>query len=144
MTSRDTEGRPTAWRLFHRQYSRNPCRCQAITVSGLTITSADCQSIPQTREPNPQESVSNTQPQPMAAFESLEDYELLAEGKYLGVQRCAGSESLSNRREQREDDREHGIGKLYATPLKFNWFNENGVFGRDRITSCLGQSRLTE
>ena len=49
----------------------------------------------------------------MAAVEPLEDYELLAEGKYLGVQRCAGSGSLSNRREQREDDREHGIGKLY-------------------------------
>ena len=25
----------------------------------------------------------------------------------------------------------HGIGKLYPTPFKFNWFNENGVFGRD-------------
>lgn len=39
----------------------------------------------------------------------------MAEGKYLGVQRCAGSESLSNRREQREDDCEHGIGKLYPS-----------------------------
>jgi hypothetical protein len=68
-----------------------------------------------------QESVSNTQTQPMAAVEPLEDYELLAEGKYLGVQRCASSESLSNRREQREDDREHGIGKLYPTP-----FNSTG------------------
>jgi hypothetical protein len=34
-------------------------------------------------------------------------------------------------REQREDDREHGIGKLYPTPFKFNWFNEKGVFGSD-------------
>jgi hypothetical protein len=42
----------------------------------------------------------------MAAVDPLEDYELLTEGKYLGVQRCAGSESLSDRREQREDDRE--------------------------------------
>ena len=25
-----------------------------------------------------------------------------------------------------------GIGKLYPTPFKFNWFNENGVFRRDR------------
>ena len=41
--SRDTDGRPNGWRLFHLQYSRNPCRCQAITVSGLTMTRADRQ-----------------------------------------------------------------------------------------------------
>src|SRR6267378_8135127 len=40
MTSRDTEGRPSGWRLFHFQYSRNPLRCQAMTVSGLTMTCA--------------------------------------------------------------------------------------------------------
>src|SRR6516162_4031634 len=28
-------------RLFHRQYQRNPLRCQAITVSGFTISSAE-------------------------------------------------------------------------------------------------------
>jgi len=107
---------------------------------GLNYHQCGLPTIPQTREPNPQESVSNTQTQPMAAVEPLEDYELLAEGKYLGVQRCAGSESLSNRREQRDDDREHGIGKLYPTPFKFYWFNENGVFGRDRADqgSCYG------
>src|SRR5579864_3191618 len=38
MTSGDTAGRPSGWRLFHLQYRRNPCRCQAITVSGWTIT----------------------------------------------------------------------------------------------------------
>jgi hypothetical protein len=41
MASRDREGRPCGWRLFQFQYSRNPRRCQAITVSGLTITRAD-------------------------------------------------------------------------------------------------------
>jgi len=67
---------------------------------------------------------------------------LVAEGKCLSVQRCSRSESLSNRRERREDDREHRVGKPYPTPFKFNWFNENGVFGRDndmsmtRKTSC--------
>src|SRR5215469_9102331 len=40
-TPRDREGRPCGWRLFQLQYSRNPRRCQAITVSGLTIIKAD-------------------------------------------------------------------------------------------------------
>jgi len=42
-TSRDTTRHRGSGVDFHRQYSRSPCRCQAITDSGLTITSADCQ-----------------------------------------------------------------------------------------------------
>jgi hypothetical protein len=34
-----TDGRPWRRRLFHVQNNRNPCRCQATTVSGLAITS---------------------------------------------------------------------------------------------------------
>jgi hypothetical protein len=33
------------WRLFQLQYSRNPRRCQAITVSGLTMIRADRQPL---------------------------------------------------------------------------------------------------
>src|SRR5260370_32038627 len=36
-----TEGRPPRIPLFQVQYNRNPFRCQAITVSGLTITKAE-------------------------------------------------------------------------------------------------------
>ncbi len=44
-TSRDTGGRPgLPCRIFHRQNTRNPLRCQATTVSGLTIINADRQS----------------------------------------------------------------------------------------------------
>jgi hypothetical protein len=43
ITSREIEGRPCVWLLLQFQYSRNPRRCQAITVSGLTITRADRQ-----------------------------------------------------------------------------------------------------
>src|SRR5487761_1090729 len=43
-TSPGTEGRPLRFRLFHLQYRRKPFRCQAITVLGLTISSADRQS----------------------------------------------------------------------------------------------------
>jgi putative transposase len=36
---------PVRWWLFHIQNRRKPCRCQAITVSGFTMTSAVRQSI---------------------------------------------------------------------------------------------------
>jgi hypothetical protein len=39
-TSRGTLGRPSCPRLFHVQKRRKPRRCQAKTVSGLTITTA--------------------------------------------------------------------------------------------------------
>jgi hypothetical protein len=43
--SRGTGGRPgLPLRIFHVQKRRNPLRCQAITVSGFTITSAERQS----------------------------------------------------------------------------------------------------
>ena len=44
-TSGAVAGRPVRWRLFHAQNRRNPRRCQASTVSGLTRTSADRHSI---------------------------------------------------------------------------------------------------
>src|SRR5260370_30229497 len=44
-TSGDTHGRPSRWRLFQFQYSRKPLRCQAMTVSGLTRSSAERQSF---------------------------------------------------------------------------------------------------
>src|SRR6266446_1267467 len=44
-------GGPPTWpcRIFHVQKRRNPLRCQAIAVAGLTMSSAERQS-PQTRE----------------------------------------------------------------------------------------------
>jgi len=40
-------------------------------------------------------------------------------------------ETLPNRIEQREGDREHGIRKLWLPSFNFNWLNENRGFGRD-------------
>jgi hypothetical protein len=56
----------------------------------------------------------------------------MPQGKNLSVQRCADSKSLPNRRKERENDREHGLSKLSRRPFKFNWVNENRVFGRHR------------
>jgi hypothetical protein len=38
--SAGTDGRPSRRRLFHVHHSRKPRRCQAMTVSGFTMTSA--------------------------------------------------------------------------------------------------------
>jgi len=43
--SRDTRGRPRRCRLFHVQNSRSPRRCHAMTVSGLTMCTAERQPL---------------------------------------------------------------------------------------------------
>jgi hypothetical protein len=68
----------------------------------------------------------------MTTAGSLENQELMSQGKNLSVQRCAGPKSLPNRRKERENDREHGVSKLSREPFKFNLLNENRVFSRDR------------
>ncbi len=51
-TSQEMAGRPTRpCRIFQVQKRRNPLRCQASAVAGLTMSSAERQS-PQTRERN--------------------------------------------------------------------------------------------
>ena len=44
-TSRGTDGRPIRPRLFQLQNERKAWRCQAMTVSGLTMTTAARQSF---------------------------------------------------------------------------------------------------
>src|ERR1017187_3254695 len=79
----------------------------------------------------------------MTTAGSLENQELMSQGKNLSVQRCAGPKSLPNLRKKRENDREHGISNLSPASFKFNYFNENGVFGRDNLAkaSLLGFRR---
>jgi hypothetical protein len=69
----------------------------------------------------------------MTTAGSLENQELMSQGKNLSVQRCAGPKSLPNRRKERANDREHGVSKLSREPFKFNLLNENRVFSRDKI-----------
>jgi hypothetical protein len=54
----------------------------------------------------------------MATTGSLENQELIPQGKKLSVQRCAGSKSLPNRRKGKENDREDGMSKLSRRPFK--------------------------
>jgi hypothetical protein len=69
-------------------------------------------AAPQPGELDPQKSIGDTQAWPVISVSALEDQELVPEGNDLGLQRCPSSKELPNRREQREDDREHGIGNL--------------------------------
>jgi hypothetical protein len=64
----------------------------------------------------------------MTTTRSLENQELMPQGKNLSVQRCAGSKSLPNRRKEQENDREHGLSKLSRQPSKFNWVNESSFW----------------
>ena len=113
----------------------SPVQSESLPVSGdhsfgFDDRQSGLPAAPKTREPNPQQPVSARQTEAMTTTGSLENQELMPQGKNLSVQRCAGSKSLPNRRKERENDREHGLSKLSQRPFKFNWVNENRVFGR--------------
>ncbi len=55
--------------------------------------------VPQSGEPNPQDSVSPMKTELMTAARTLQDQELLAESKSLSLQNCAGSETIPQREE---------------------------------------------
>ena len=67
---------------------------------------------PELREPNPQKSVSKAQARSAVAVRSLQHEELMPESQDLYMERGSTPETLPNRVEQREDDREHCIRKL--------------------------------
>src|SRR6516164_3687371 len=51
-----TDGRPRRRQLFHVQRRRKPRRCQAMRVSGLTMTTA-VRPLRHTRDPDPEETL---------------------------------------------------------------------------------------
>ena len=67
---------------------------------------------PQSREPDPQESVSGTQTQFVGTTRALKDENLTPESQDLCLESGPSSKALPNRRKQRENDREHVVGKL--------------------------------
>src|SRR5216684_3515247 len=82
-TSPETAGRPTLpCRIFQVQKRRNPLRCQAIAVAGLTMSSAERQSH-QTRERKTQkQTVGGSQLRPFSG-RALEDADLVPESDVL-------------------------------------------------------------
>src|SRR5271169_1652748 len=83
---------------------------------------------PETREPNPQESIRGPQTEASVATGSLENRELMPQGKILGLQRCRGPKSLPNQGKEQENGCEHGLTNLSRRWLKFNQVSEIRVF----------------
>src|ERR1700730_4158122 len=116
----------------------SPAQSESLPVPGddsfgLNYRQCGFPAAPETREPDPHQSISTPQKETMAAIGSLENQKLMPQSKNLGLQCYAGSKSLTNRRKQQENGREHGLSKLSWQRFKFNWVNEYRVFGRDSI-----------
>jgi hypothetical protein len=64
-------------------------------------------TIPKLREPCPEDSICDAELYFVGTLQTLKDQELMTKGHDLRMERSSVSVSLSNRMEQREDDREH-------------------------------------
>jgi hypothetical protein len=95
----DTGGRPR-WprRTFQVQNSRNPLRCQAMMVPGLTMQRAERHSAEAPPKPSPQEPV---EPVQSWLFDrALHHAKLVAESQDLKLQRRSSAEDRHYGREQ--------------------------------------------
>lgn len=94
-TSHETRGRPGfPRRTFQVQNCRNPWRYQPITVSGLTIASAERQSLQIRERSNPQHPVGSGQARSSAGG-ALNDTDLASEREDLQLHGGTGSEHAS-------------------------------------------------
>ena len=69
-----------------------------MTVSGLTITRADRQLL-QSREPRPEDAISPAETKLTATGSTLQDQELMAEGKHFSLQGEARAETITHTEE---------------------------------------------
>jgi len=74
-------------------------------------------ATPQPRQPNPEQTVSHIQTEPSPPILSLKDRKLMPKGEDLGVKRVPTSETLPERREQGENDREHRFANYSPSAL---------------------------
>jgi hypothetical protein len=89
-------------------------------------------TIPELREPSPEDSICDTELYFMGTLRTLKDQELKTESQYLGVECSSAPEASSDRIKEREDDLEHFAANVPGSSLKFNWLNQYEVSGRDR------------
>ena len=88
-------------------------------------------TIPELREPSPEDSICDAELYFVGTLRALKDQELMTECQDLRVECSSAPEALPNRIEQREDDLEHVAANVPGSSLKFNWLNQYGVFSRD-------------
>jgi len=87
--SQETAGRPTRpCRIFQVQKRRNPLRCQAIAVAGLTMSSAEAPVAPDPGEEHPKQTVGGSQLRPFPG-RTLKDPNLVAESHVFQLQHSA-------------------------------------------------------
>src|SRR5882724_8248337 len=131
-TSGDTHGRPSRWRLFQFQYSRNPLRCQAMTVSGLTRSSAERQSF-HNRESQTHKTWSAQRRRSLRP--RLERCKTRSWCRSARISACRTARARKQSR--REKSMVSMVWEGYRSRLcKCNNFNENGLFGRDNSLSA--------
>ena len=94
---------PPQWRrerLFHRQYRRNPRRCQRITVSGRTRTSAWRHPGQNRANQDPEDSIGGSESNSSPCALALQYNKLMAKGDHLGVERGSPPKERSERGEK--------------------------------------------
>jgi hypothetical protein len=77
---------------------------------------------PQPGKPNPQEAVSNAQTNAMAVVRTLQDQDLMAQGKDFSLQTCPSSEAGWRGEKQEDEKGKHGSGSLHAVALQLQLF----------------------
>ena len=121
-TSGGTPGRPSRRRLFHVQKSRKPRRCQARTVSGLTITMTSAiRPRPSTARPTTCGRPADPQ---SSRPRSVHHVELMAQRQDLELQGSPSAERHAEGQEKRDNDGTHRR-TLSAEGDKINAFKKN-------------------
>ncbi len=114
-TSCGTGGRlPFRRRYFQVQSKRKPFRCQAMTVSGLTITKCLPPGRPQSGEQHPEQPIRPSQQWPRRL--PLHCGELMAKRHELHLERHAASEGIAEFREEEIDNRVHAGDAIQTRP----------------------------
>jgi hypothetical protein len=130
-TSPGTEGRPLRFRLFHLQYRRKPFRCQAITVSGLTISSADRQSA---HKRESQTHLCRSVAERLSRRPRLERCRTKSWCRSARISACKTARVRKQPRRANKSEKNAvnmGSAAHFQQRFKFNFFNVDGVFGRD-------------
>ena len=129
-TSREMSGRP-GWprRTFQVQNNRNPARCQARTVSGLTMASAERQSCQRRDRQIHNRRSAEVQFQAFCR-RSLKHSDLVAQSQVLEVE---GGTRLEDRANRRKEVRKISMSENYkgcVTPYPLRYFD---IFERHRL-----------
>jgi hypothetical protein len=113
---------PNFWRYTRSSFKMAtlpiPIQSKPLAMPGddrLRLDKEQCRApiVPQSRKPDPQDTVSPTETQPTPTSRTLQDQKLMPECKNLCLQDSASSETIS----QREKYGQHGLGRLPVATL---------------------------